>query len=143
MSVYRNHKIYVLKIKVTELQFEVIPIVQNFLSQTHEHLESFISTSLQQWWFLKWTPFCGDKKGEKEKVWQIIKSSFANTLNTLRFVLQFYFNVIVHFACCLSNKFFRCLISWYYWNYLFLRLVVSSSSKRERLLNIRRSKVPL
>jgi len=73
----------------------------------------------------------------------MIKSVFANTLNTLVFVLQFYFDADVHFACFSSNKFFRCLISWYYWNYLFLRLVVLSSSKRERLLNIRRSKVPL
>ena len=40
MSVYKNHMIYVLKIKVSELEFEVIPIIQNFLSQTHNHLES-------------------------------------------------------------------------------------------------------
>ena len=42
MSVYKNHKIYVLKIKVSELQFEVIFIIQNSLSQT-QHLESSLS----------------------------------------------------------------------------------------------------
>jgi len=40
MSVYKNHKIYVLKIKVSELEFEVIPIIQNSLYQTHTYLES-------------------------------------------------------------------------------------------------------
>jgi len=29
-----------LKIKVSELEFEVIPIIQNSLSLTHNHLES-------------------------------------------------------------------------------------------------------
>jgi len=41
MSVHKNHRIYVLKIKVSELEFEVIPIIQNSLSQTHDELESF------------------------------------------------------------------------------------------------------
>jgi len=35
-----------------------------------------------------------------------------------------------------SNRFFRYLFSWYFCNYLLLRLVVLSSSKRGRLLNI-------
>jgi len=39
----------------------------------------------------------------------MIKYVFANTLNTLGFVLQFYFNVVVYFACFSSNKFFCCL----------------------------------
>jgi len=32
--------IYVLRIKVSELEFEVIPIIQNSLSLTHNHSES-------------------------------------------------------------------------------------------------------
>jgi len=64
----------VLKIKVSELEFEVIPIIQNFLSLTHDHLESLsASPCSSDDFFLKLNPFCDDKKGEKEKVWQIIK----------------------------------------------------------------------
>jgi len=37
--------IYVLRIKVSELEFEVSPIIQNYLSLTHNHLES-LSASL-------------------------------------------------------------------------------------------------
>jgi len=36
MSVHKNHRIYVLKIKVSELEFDVITIIHNFLFQTHE-----------------------------------------------------------------------------------------------------------
>jgi len=36
----------------------------------------------------------------------MIKFVFANTLNTLGFILQFYFHVVVHFACFSSNKIF-------------------------------------
>jgi len=50
----------------------------------------------------------------------MIKSVLANTLNTLGFVLQLYFNAVMHLHVFLSNKIFCCLISWYYWNYLFL-----------------------
>jgi len=32
-----------LKIKVRELEFEIIPIIQNSLSQTHEQLESLLA----------------------------------------------------------------------------------------------------
>jgi len=40
MSVHKNHKIHVLKIKFNELEFEVILIIQNSSSQTHNNLES-------------------------------------------------------------------------------------------------------
>ena len=36
--------IYVLRIKVSELEFQVIPIIQNSLSLTHNHLESLLAS---------------------------------------------------------------------------------------------------
>jgi len=59
--------IYVLRIKVSELEIEVIPIIQNSLSLTHDHLESLSASPCSSDDFFKLNPFCDDKKGGKRK----------------------------------------------------------------------------
>jgi len=98
--------------------------------------------------FLKLTPFYDDKRGEKEKVRQIIKKNdqiyfLQIILTIIGFVLQFYVYAVVHCACFSSNKnlpLFNLLI-------LLKLFVLKACSfviiKKGRLLNIRRSKVSL
>jgi len=63
---YKNHKIYVLKIKVSELEFEVIPIIQNSLSQTHHQLESLSTPPYNNDHFL-YQLFSVMTKGERKR----------------------------------------------------------------------------
>jgi len=55
--------IYVLKIQVSELEFEVIPIIQNSLSLTHNYLESLSASSYSSDDFLKINSFLWWRKG--------------------------------------------------------------------------------